>query len=721
MHFRTLLALSLLAPAGLARAQTASDTDSPVEMNPYVVSSQLDQAREQILPDLGATAYSLSAPQIDAISEGENAPFNQLLLRAPGVAQDSAVNGDLHVRGEHANLQYRIDGVLLPEGISGFGLELDPRFVQSMQLITGSLPAQYGFRTAGVVDIQTKNGQQVAGGDTGLYFGSYDTVRPSFEDGGSNGSWTYYVDGSFDHNDIGIENPTPSSTPIHDATDQYKAFAYLSRLLDSTSRVTVLAGFSDSSYQVPDTPGLPAGTAPDGAPWVAGGFNSAALNERQDEQNDYFIAAYQKTAEDLNLQVAAYGRYSSVHFLPDPAGDLYFNGVASDVDRAIASGGFQADASYAWGGTHTLRGGVMVLDENLQADTTTTVFPVDAAGNPVGPAYPIVQDGAQDALFLGSYLQDEWRVRPSLTINYGLRADAYSASFDHQGQLSPRVNLIWQPAQGLSLHAGYARYFTPPPLENVPATTVASFDGTSNASAVTQDDPVRAERAHYFDAGVSWTALPGWQVGVDGYDKVAADQLDDGLFGQSLILSAFNYRRGQVRGIEFTTSYNHGGFSAYGNLALSEALGQDWVSSQFLFSPNDLAYVSDHWIHLDHDQGLTGSMGASYAWKHGGRGRTLLYADLLTGSGLRQDGGGVEPNDPLAPIPNGATVPGYWSLNLGAAQTLGLGDRRTLTLRLDAVNVTDNIYELRSGTGVGVNAAQYGMRRGVFGTISVGF
>ena len=99
------------------------------------------------------------------MSQGANAPFNEVILRAPGVAQDSAANGDLHVRGEHANLQYRINDVLLPEGITGFGLELDPRFVESMRLITGSLPAAYGFRTAGVVDIHTKSGAFENGGE----------------------------------------------------------------------------------------------------------------------------------------------------------------------------------------------------------------------------------------------------------------------------------------------------------------------------------------------------------------------------------------------------------------------------------------------------------------------------------------------------------------------------------------------------------------------------
>ena len=79
----------------------------------------------------------------------------------------------------------------------------------------------------------------------------------------------------------------------------------------------------------------------------------------------------------MNLQASVFGRNSDVHFTPDPVGDLFFNGVASDVDRNLYSGGLQADASYALGDKHTIRGGVMVLDEYVSADSTTTVFPVD--------------------------------------------------------------------------------------------------------------------------------------------------------------------------------------------------------------------------------------------------------------------------------------------------------------------------------------------------------
>ena len=236
------------------------------------VVGQLNQARSQILPNLGATAYTHTADQIVAQAQGDNAPLNQVILRSPGVVQDSAVNGDLHVRGEHANLQYRINGVLLPEGIAGgFGLELDPRFIESMQLITGSLPAQYGFRTAGVIDIETKTGAFQNGGSAGVYGGSFNTFNPTFEYGDTAGAWDYFVDGSYNQNDLGLENPTSSASAIHDQTEQYKSFVYASRLLSDTSRVTIMGSASYSSYQIPNTPNLPVGVAsgPATTPWAS--------------------------------------------------------------------------------------------------------------------------------------------------------------------------------------------------------------------------------------------------------------------------------------------------------------------------------------------------------------------------------------------------------------------------------------------------------------------
>jgi hypothetical protein len=716
---RPLLPLLALLAVSQARGQSAAPPGSDAtatRLDPYVVTDELDQTRGLIQPSLGATSFIMDQQQILNLPQGEDAPFNQVLLQAPGVAADSAANGDLHVRGEHANLQYRINDVLLPEGISGFGLELDPRFVKSMQLITGSLPAQYGFRTAGIVDIQTKTGGIEPGGAFSLYGGSFGTVRPSLELGGTTGNLSYFADASADHNAIGIESPTPGPTPVHDHTDQYKVFAYLSYILDRTSRITVMGSASYSDFQVPDTPGLPAGTSPDGSPWMPGTFDSSKLDERQNEQNYFGVVTYQKSSGNLNLQLSAFARESSVHFTPDPVGDLYFNGVASDVARKLYSGGVEEDASYSIGDSHTLRAGFSVLDESVDSDSTTTVFPVNADGDPEGPAFPIVGDATLHGVFAGMYLQDEWKLGAGLTLNYGARLDKYDSSFDDESQLSPRVNLIYQAAAATTMHAGYSRYFTPPPVEDVPGSTVAGFDGTSNASPVTQDDPVKSERSNYFDAGVTQGIGPGLQVGLDGYYKKARNQLDDGLFGQTLILSAFNYARGEVYGLELTGSYSKGGFTSYLNMAHSVAKGEDWSSSEFLFSPDDLAYVKNHWIFLDHDQALSASFGSSYLWKEG-HGDTRVYLDAVYGTGLRTDA--VGPGGTV--IPNGGTVPAYYTVSLGTEQTFKVARHREWKVRLDVVNVTDQSYELRNGSGVGVNAAQYGMRRGFFGSASYSF
>jgi outer membrane receptor for Fe3+-dicitrate len=355
----------------------------------------------------------------------------------------------------------------------------------------------------------------------------------------------------------------------------------------------------------------------------------------------------------------------------------------------------------------------MVLDEYVSAHSTTTVFtPADS------PTLESIPDNhVLHGLVAGIYLQDEWKILPKVTVNYGARFDEYDASFDHENQPSPRVNLIYQPFESTTLHAGYARYFTPPPVENVSGSDVKLFDGTSNASATDRDGAVKAERANYFDAGISQKLAPGLQVGVDGYYKDAKNQLDDGLFGQTLILSAFNYAEGRIYGVEFTGSYARDGFSTYANIAYSVAQGKDWSSAQFLFDPNDANYVRTHWIALDHDQTVSGSFGASYRFNECAALSTRVYADALYGSGLRTDATAADGSN----IPNGGTVPAYYSVNLGAEQSCKIGRRQFLKARLDVVNVTDSTYELRSGSGVGVNAPQYGMRRGFFGSLSYVF
>jgi len=718
--------VALTAGAGPLLAQPNS-TNNPASstnattLETVTVLGHLNEARSQILPNLGATAYSITPQSIENMAQGDNAGFNQVILRAPGVAEDSL--GQLHIRGEHANLQYRIDDVVLPEGITGFGQELDPKFVQSMQLITGSLPAEYGFRTAGIIDIQTKGNMPTNSGSIELYGGSYDTIRPSFEFTGAQGKWTYFIDGSYMHDDIGIENPAPTSVPVHDYTDQYRTFLYASYLIDASSRLVLMGSADYATFQIPINPALqPVSTQPSGTPWVSGPFTPFDLNDNQTEQNYYGVLAYQKSAGDLNYQISAFGRNSGAHYTPDALDPtLYYNGgVATDENRVLTSGGVQGDGSYALGDKHTLRGGIEVVEEAVTADTLTTVFPVDGSGDVSGPQETIPQNGLTHALFAGAYIQDEWKIVPQLTLNAGVRFDTYTSTTDDENQASPRANLIYKPFEGTTLHVGYSRYFTPPPLETVPAANIAAFNGTSGASGVTTGTTVKAERANYYDVGISQKILPGLSVGLDGYYKTAQNQLDDGFFGQSLILSSFNYAEGRVEGLEFTVSYETNGFSTYANIALSSAEGKGAESAQFLWPDQAVVnYVNQHWIYLDHDQRVTGSFGAAYTFKEGTRSATRFYVDALYGSGLRQDGALIPGT--TDPTPNGSSVGAYYSLNMGVEQSWKLPKRQLLKARLDVVNITDNVYPLRTGTGVGVNAAQYGERRGLFGSLSYAF
>jgi outer membrane receptor protein involved in Fe transport len=699
------LAVSLMRNIALgqdAAPTSASPSPSPpdtAEAERVVVQSQeMDITREAIVPSLGATRYTVGPDRIDSQSRGEDAPFNQTMLRFPGVAQDSFAQ--LHVRGEHANLQYRIDDVLLPESIPGFGLELETRFADNISLITGALPAQFGFRTTGVIDIHTKNGAVFQQGEASVYGGSFDTIMPSIEYGGVTGKLNYYFTANYLHDGIGIENPTRSANPIHDDTDQYKMFGYSSYILDDTSRLVLLTSGNHNDFQIPNNPGQ----TPEFTDMGRSTFNSAKLNETQVEQNAYAILTYQKKIDDFNMQASVFTRYSSVLFRPDNVGDLIFNGVASRVDRDIFSNGIELDASYKLNDQHTLRGGFFFDEQHATVGTATLVFPVDANGNQTSDIpLRIVDNSGKYGYLYGFYLQDEWKPFQQLTINFGGRFDIVDA-FSHENQLSPRINIVYQPLDGTTLHAGYARYFTPPPLENVDQSTISKFAGTTNEATVNKDSVVKSERAYYFDAGATQKITEGFNVGIDGFYKSSHSVLDEGQFGQALILSSFNYKRGEIYGGEFTANYNKGGLSSYLNVGYEWARGTNVSSAQFLFDPDEFAYIKKNWVFLDHDQRFTGSAGISYTWNDWQAGIDGLY-----GNGLRRGFANTQKNHP------------YETFNVSLSRRIKLTEKTALKIRFDVVNILDTIYELRDGSGIGVGAPQFGQRRGFYGTIAYDF
>lgn len=685
---------------------------SPVNVLERVeVSAQarrLNDARTGIQTQTGASTYTFTADAIAAMPGGDNTLLNQVLLQAPEVAQDSF--GQFHVRGEHDGLQYRLDGVILPEGIAVFGQSLDPRLISSISLVTGALPAEYGLRTAGIIDIKTKSGALDPEGVVSIYGGSHGTIQPSFSYGDTSGRLHYFISADVMRNDLGIESPDGSSTPLHDHTTQTHGFGYLEYLLDRDNRLAFGAGTSVGQFQIPNTANL----QPTLGLNVNGqtSFESALLNENQKEVTDFAFLSYQHSHGPLDWQTSLVSRYSTLDFTPDPVGDLLFNGISQSAYKRNSAAALQSDAAYKLDDAHTLRAGLFLQRDNSLSNTTSQVMPLDANGNQIGTAPVTIVDNGNQTEWIGSlYLQDEWKLRSDLTFNYGLRYDRFSA-YSSGDQLSPRLNMVWQLTPSTTIHGGYSSYFSPPPFELVGSQSIDKFLNTSAAPAVVLDDTSKAERANYIDLGLDQNFGDGLSGGIDTYYKTSRDLIDEGQFGAPIILTPFNYANGRQYGAEFKLNYAGRKLSAYANLAFQTAIGTRIESAQFNFSAQDLNYIASHYIDLDHEQKITGSAGVSYLWRG-----TRFSADALLASGLRANLSLPNGGD----IPNGQHLPYYTTVNLGLSHAFDIDGSGPLTVRIDVINAFDRVYQIRNGTGVGVGAPQFGARRGLFAGLSQSF
>ena len=480
---------------------------------------------------------------LEALPQGTNTPLDKALLQVPGVSQDSAASGELHVRNEHANLQYRINGIMLPDGVGAFGQIIDTGIVGSLALITGALPAQYGLRTAGVLDIQTKADAFNNSGSVSVYGGSHGTITTSLEYGGTVGQTQYFVSGRYFGSNLGIENPTPAYNAIHDNTSQEKGFLYLSTVLDPSSRLTFMSGVSNGTLSDPQQSRTAAGLTAFGV----SNFNSALLNERQSEFNQFNVLAYQKSGDGIRLPAVLLQPLQPVA-LParsDRRSGLQRRGVRRlpAERRQRHSGGYLLSCRFrpyaeirlfrqrrTFAGEQRIHGAAARLPWAIRSTRHSRCS--IPAPRPACCSAPI--------------WQDEWKVTNNLTVNAGLRFDQMWQYVD-ANQLSPRLSMTWKPIDGTTFHAGYSRNFTPPEQVLAAPTNLALVQNTTaQAPPGSANDPVLPERSNVFDVGVVQKiyAIPGLEVGLDAYYKTATDLLDDGQFGAGLCADRLQLRAG---------------------------------------------------------------------------------------------------------------------------------------------------------------------------------
>ncbi len=658
---------------------------------------------QNTLTETGASKYSFTSHDIRNLPQGEATPLDRLLLQMPGVALDQ--NQEIHIRGEHMGIQYEMNGVLLPLDLNTdptFTQLLNAQLIKSVSLADGILPPKYGYRTAGVIDIKTKDGCDGGGNWFQIYGGQRDTVRPIFEVQGCRDRFSYYATGLYLQSNLGFSGPTSAPDPIHDAVYEGQGFTYLTYQLTPLAKVSLMAGATYADSQFPNTPRM----APQ---WQLDGLDpafypSSAIDSSLDQQ-DYFgvLALNGVFGEKLDYQLAYAAHYNSQNFHPDPTGDLIYEGVSSHVFDSDFSNTIQGDVTYRLN-HHTFGAGFYFGEYGIEVDGHALAFPVDESGMQTGTT-PVSGSANLNKINLvyGVYLQDNWQITRKLSVTFGSRWDLLDA-FSVSSQFSPTINFVYKVRPDTTLHAGFARYFQIPNFQGISPVFSNVLAATSASAGVAPGGSLAPlpETDYYWDAGFTQQLMPNLVWGEDNYFRIDRHYLDEGQFGVVPIDAPLNYKRGYGGGVENTLTYNLPNLTLRANVFVAREEDIGVATGQYNFDPVELAYLNRHYFVLDHTPMVGASGGAAWRWRD-----YLFTFDVLFSSGLR---GGFADQDQL---------PQVWQFNTSVSRFFELPGIGRIENRIVLLNMFDRTNLIRPSEGIGVLQAAYGPRITVYDALTV--
>jgi outer membrane receptor protein involved in Fe transport len=659
--------------------------------------------------------YSISRKDIEVLPRGNNVDLHDVLLTIPGAVYGSLKQ--VHIRQDHANLQLRIDGVPIPDTVSStFSDVISPRAWERADIILGGMEAQYGNKTAAVLDITTKSGTKPGFGSAQMFGGSNNTINPSLEYGGTIGEkFRFYILNSHTATNRGIEPPTLGHSIFHGQSERNQTFIRGDYQLDNSNNFSFVFLNSVAKYQIP--------TSPDGQPNVVttgllqaqnplfSPVASQAIDENQKENNQYGHMVWRHDVNSANFfSLSGYVRQTRATFRTDPFNVLAYTAdpaepfSAADQDRNAYSGGIRFDHTYIPSKEHVIKAGFQVDRTQTWNKTRLFTFDADVAGDPTGPVLGLDADNRLIGYRQEFWIQDQWSPNDRWTFNLGVRADAVQYQRD-EGQISPRVGITYKADPANVFHVFYGRQFTPPNLEAISFTKLNTA-GTKAAPEDTTNNTVRAERAHYFEVG-SYHALTSWAtLQLTGYYKLANYLGDAGQFGTTPLLNYFAFERGWSRGINGALKLQIAdNLTARGNVAWGQCKGYGLQSGHILLEAAEIADInSKGGVHCDHQQTLTSSAVVAYRFLE----RTTLTGQTLFASGLRtaEEGGKT----------NSTHSPSYTVYNMSLTHVIPLPwDNQKLLLGFDVVNLLDQKYFINQGEGsIGLGVSHAGMPRSFF-------
>ena len=657
-----------------------------------------------------SSVYPLSRKDVEALPRGNNVDVPDILLTVPSVVYGSLKQ--THIRQDHANQQFRIDGIPIPDTVTGaFADIVPPRAWERADIILGGLEAQYGNKTAMVLDITSKSGTKPGFGSVQMFGGSNETVNPSFEYGGTIGEkFRFYMLNSYVTTNRGLEPPTLGKTNHHNQSEKNNTYLRGDYQHDNKNNFAWIFLNSVAKFEVPTMPNLSANA--DVLTLLPPGFTPSAsqsVNEFQKENNQYTQLVWRHDVNASNFSsLGLYFRRGVADFRTDPFNALAY---ADDVDDAQAanqrrvaySGGFRLDHTWVPNSHHVVKTGFQF--DYTRANNQSQIFAFDtSSGAPTGPV--ITREAANQNIQTREefWVQDQWSVNEQWTFNVGVRGDAIQG-FYNEGQVSPRIGVTYKYNQANVFHAYYGRLFTPPNVEQVAFAQLNTQDTTAAPENPTGFRP-RAERSHYFEVG-SYHAVHRYAtLQLTGYYKLAHYLSDAGQFGSTPLLNFFAFERGWQRGIDGSLRVQFTDrLIGRGNVGWGQCKGYGLQSGHYLLEQAEIDDInSTGGVFCDHSQFVTSSAVLAYRLSE----RTTFTGQMLYGSGLRTAEEGAKTNS--------SHENSYTVYNASVTHTIPLPwHGQKILLGFDILNLFDQQYFINRGEGsIGLGIAHAGMPRSFF-------
>ncbi len=690
-------ALSLGCPRVTLAQQSPQAAPASGALSPVTVQAN----RITQIPPGVSNDYQLTSVDIANLPAGDNTVLTDVLAQMPGVGIDQ--NQQVHIRNtEGSGFQYEINGALIPLDITTnppFMAMFNPIFIKRLDLLDGILPAQYSYSTGGVISIETKNGCEQPGGDVSIYGGQREHGPAELPIRGMR--WRSQLlrqralhpeqsrvqlrnartdpDSRLDPRGAGARRAHLFAQQ-RDEAEPHRSRRPRARISCRTSRD------SHRSSPLANAPVIP----------------SADINSYLNFKDYLAILSLSSSpSSQLSFQLSYTAHEIEELYLPDDVGELEYQGVATQASHKDMDNILQGDMKYVVG-DHTISSGFYLGAYHVSADGSSLVFPADASGDQNSDVpLLLINEIHQMNILTGLYVDDLWKINPEVSLNSGVRWDTLSG-ISHGNQVSPTINLTYTPVRSTTFHAGVARYFQVPSFEGISPDAPAAFANTTGAGPLGVTTPLVESDLEY-DIGLVQILTPRLSMSEDNFYEKTRHYLDAGQFGAVPVFAPFNYQHGWIWGSEFAVDYAVGPLSVYANATLGRNLEYGIVTGQFNFEPDELAYMDDHDIVLDHQPITTINAGGTYEWQ-----RFKFSVDGVYDTGLRTG------------FANQMTLPHVFQVNLGVQRTFEVAGH-PLSNQLTLLNIFDRVNLIRPSGGLGVFQSAYGPRFTIFDALTLYF